>query len=171
MHKLGGAVKTKVGIVRNQDRIDRTDARLLLALAGQPRATAIALADQTGLSRNTVQARLARLEEQGVLDSFERQIPPAILGCPLAAYITVQVTQRLLDEVAAALASIPEVLQVDGISGPIDLLVHVAAADADDLYRIAGQVLAIPGVERTNTALVMRELVSYRITPLLGRAT
>ena len=155
--------------MRNQHRIDPTDARLLLALAGQPRATAIALTGQTGLSRNTVQARLARLEDQGVLDSFERQIPPAILGYPLAAYITTQVTQRRLDEVAAALASIPEVLQVDGISGETDLLVHVAAADADDLYRIAGLVLAIPGVERTNTALVMRELVSYRITPLLQR--
>jgi DNA-binding Lrp family transcriptional regulator len=158
-----------VSIVRKQHRIDPTDARLLLALAGQPRATAIALTGQTGLSRNTVQARLARLEDQGVLDSFERQIPPAILGYPLAAYITTQVTQRRLDEVAAALASIPEVLQVDGISGETDLLVHVAAADADDLYRIAGLVLAIPGVERTNTALVMRELVSYRITPLLQR--
>jgi DNA-binding Lrp family transcriptional regulator len=158
-----------VSIVRKQHRIDPTDARLLLALAGQPRATAIALTGQTGLSRNTVQARLARLEDQGVLDSFERQIPPAILGYPLAAYITTQVTQRRLDEVAAALASIPEVLQVDGISGETDLLVHVAAADADDLYRIAGLVLAIPGVERTNTALVMRELVNYRITPLLQR--
>jgi DNA-binding Lrp family transcriptional regulator len=159
----------KVSIVRNRHRIDSTDARLLLALVDRPRATAMALTGQTGLSRNTVQARLARLEEQGVLDSFERQVPPAALGYPLTAYITTQVIQRRLDEVAAALASIPEVLQVGGISGQTDLLVHVVAADADDLYRIAGQILAIPGVERTNTALVMRELVNYRITPLLQR--
>jgi len=155
--------------MRNVNRIDATDARLLLALVERPRATAIALTGQTGLSRNTVQARLARLEQQGVLDSLERQVPPALLGYPLAAYITTQVTQRRLDEVAAALAGIPEVLQVDGISGDTDLLVHVAAADADDLYRIAGQILAIPGVERTSTALVMRELVGYRISPLLTR--
>lgn len=157
-----------MSIVRNDNRIDPTDARLLLALVERPRATAIALTGQTGLSRNTVQARLAKLE-QGVLDSFERQIPPTMLGYPLTAFITTQVTQRRLDEVAAALAGIPEVLQVHGISGQIDLLVHVVAADADDLYRIAGQILAIPGVERTNTALVMRELVNYRITPLLRR--
>ena len=155
--------------MRNEHRIDTTDARLLLALVTQPRASAVTLAGQTGLSRNTVQARLAGLEARGLLDSFERQVPPAILGYPLTAYITTQVTPRRLDEVAAALASIPEVLQVDGISGQTDLLVHVVAADADDLYRIAGQVLAIPGVERTNTALVMRELLSYRITPLLRR--
>ena len=97
----------KVSILPNQHRIDATDARLLLGLVEQPRATAMALTQQTGLSRNTVQARLARLEEQGVLDSFERQVPPAVLGYPLTAYITTQVTQRRLDEVAAALASIP----------------------------------------------------------------
>ncbi len=96
--------------MRNGARIDQTDARLLLALAERPRATAIALAEQTGLSRNTVQARLAKLEQQGVLDSPERQIPPAMLGYPLTAFITVQVTQRRLDEVAGALAAIPEVL-------------------------------------------------------------
>jgi DNA-binding Lrp family transcriptional regulator len=159
----------KVSIVRNRHRLDPTDARLLLALVTQPRASAVTLTSQTGLSRNTVQARLARLEERGVLNSFERQIPPGALGYPLTAYITTQVTQRRLDEVAAALASIPEVLQVDGISGETDLLVHTVAADADDLYRIAGQILAIPGVERTHTALVMRELVNYRVTPLLQR--
>jgi DNA-binding Lrp family transcriptional regulator len=158
-----------VSIVLNEKCIDPTDARLLLALVEQPRATAIALTGQTGLSRNTVAARIAKLEQQGVLDSVERQIPPAMLGYPLTAFITTQVTQRQLDEVAAALADIPEVLQVHGVSGQTDLLVHVVATNADDLYRIAGQILAIPGVERTNTALVMRDLVNYRITPLLRR--
>ena len=42
--------------------VDATDARLLLALAGSPRASVLALAERLGVSRNTVQARLARLE-------------------------------------------------------------------------------------------------------------
>jgi DNA-binding Lrp family transcriptional regulator len=149
--------------------IDATDARLLRALTERPRATTIALAEELGLSRNTVQARLAKLENGGALTSFERRIDPTAVGYPLLAFITTQVVQRELDAVAEALAGIPEVLQVHGLSGQTDLLVHVVAASADDLYRIAGQVLAIPGVERTNTALVMRELVGYRITPLLDR--
>ncbi|WP_116040378.1 Lrp/AsnC family transcriptional regulator [Amycolatopsis palatopharyngis] len=146
--------------------VDVVDARILLALAEHPRATTLAVADRVGVSRNTVHSRLGRLEKDA-LDSFERRISPAALGHPLAAFITAQVTQRLLDEVAAALADVPEVLQVQGISGPVDLMIQVVARDADDLYRIAGRILAIPGVERTNTALVMRELVDYRITPLL----
>lgn len=149
--------------------LDAIDARLLLELAQHPRATTSALADQVGIARNTAQARLARLEESGVLDSYERRVRPESLGYPLTAFVTVQVTQRRLDEVSTALAAIPEVLQVHGISGPIDLLVHVVAADAEDLYRIAGKILAITGVERSNTALVMRQLVDYRISPLLRK--
>ncbi|MGW2173346.1 Lrp/AsnC family transcriptional regulator [Streptomyces sp. NPDC001705] len=154
----------------SSERIDPTDARLLLALAAQPRATTVALAEASGLSRNTVQARLAALDRTGAVGSFERRVDPAALGCPLAAIVTTQVAQRRLDDVAKALAAIPEVLQVDGLTGDTDLLVHVVAADAEDLYRVAGQILDIPDVERTSTALVMRRLVDYRIAPLLRRS-
>ncbi|MGW3862737.1 Lrp/AsnC family transcriptional regulator [Streptomyces sp. NPDC005047] len=154
----------------SSERIDPTDARLLLALAAQPRATTVALAEASGLSRNTVQARLAALDRTGAVGSFERRVDPAALGSPLAAFVTTQVAQRRLDDVAKALAAIPEVLQVDGLTGDTDLLVHVVAADAEDLYRVAGQILDIPDVERTSTALVMRRLVDYRIAPLLRRS-
>jgi len=149
--------------------LDERDARLLLALAENPRGTVLALADRVGLSRNTVQARLARLEEQGVLGTFERRIDPAALGYPLTAFVTVRVVQRELAAVADALDQVPEVLEVHGLSGEGDLLVHVVARDADDLYRIAGQLLATDGVERTTTSLVMRSLVGFRTAPLLHR--
>lgn len=149
--------------------VDRIDARILQYLTDEPRATTIAVAEHVGVSRNTAQSRLARLEKNGTLNSFERRVAPEALGYPLTAFVTTQVIQRMLDSVATALSGIPEVIEVHGISGPIDLLVHVVAADAEDLYRVAGQILAIPGVERTNTSLVMRQLVDYRIAPLLHR--
>ncbi len=150
-------------------QLDQIDARILGALNEEPRATVIALAVQTGLSRNTVQARLGRLEEQHVLRPLERRIDPGALGYPLTAFVLTSVTQRKLAEVAAALDDIPEVLEVHGLSGVTDLLVHVVARDADDLYRIAGRILDIGGVKKTTTALVMRQLVDYRLTPLLRR--
>ncbi|MGV9867636.1 Lrp/AsnC family transcriptional regulator [Rhodococcus koreensis] len=150
-------------------RADRIDAQVLLALAKAPRATTIALAEQTGLSRNTVQARMGKLDETSALRSFERRIEPAILGYPLQAYILTNVTQRKLDRVGAALDEIPEVLEVLGLSGVADLLIHVAVRDADDLYRVAGDILGIKGVKRTTTALVMREMVDYRISPLIEK--
>jgi DNA-binding Lrp family transcriptional regulator len=55
------------------------------------------------------------------------------------------------------------------MTGEGDLLVQAVARDADDLYRIAGLLLAIDGVERTTTALVMRRLVDHRVTALVER--
>jgi DNA-binding Lrp family transcriptional regulator len=149
--------------------LDALDATLLRALAGAPRATVQALAAATGAARNTVHSRLARFEDEGVLRSFECRIDPAALGYSLTAFISITLQQQRLDEVGEALAGIPEVLEVFGISGGIDLLAQVAARDADDLYRIAGQILATPGVERTETALAMRHMVPFRLAPLLER--
>lgn len=149
--------------------LDATDARLLMLLGENPRSTGVELAARLGLARNTVQARLARWESAGVLGSFDRRVDPRALGYPLSAYVATIVDQHRLDSVVAELAEIPEVTEVCGMTGPTDLTVKVVARDADDLYRIAGQILRIPGVERTNMGLVMRELVGPRTTPLLAR--
>jgi DNA-binding Lrp family transcriptional regulator len=154
----------------NVPDVDATDARLLLALSEDPRATVMALSQRLGLARNTVQARLSRLESSGALAPFEMRVRPEALGYRLGAYVTVQVVQRSLAEVSDALAHIPEVLEVTGLSGVADLLVEVVARDADDLWRITEQVLAIPGVQRTDTALALRRFVDHRVTGLLERA-
>jgi DNA-binding Lrp family transcriptional regulator len=154
----------------NVPEMDATDARLLLVLAEDPRASVMALSQRLGLARNTVQARLTRLESSGALAPLDRRVRPEALGYRLGAYVTVQVTQRSLAEVSDGLAHIPEVLEVTGLSGVADLLVQVAAKDADDLWRITEQVLAIPGVQRIDTALAMRRFVDHRLTPLLERA-
>ncbi|WP_227998760.1 Lrp/AsnC family transcriptional regulator [Nocardia australiensis] len=149
--------------------LDSTDARLLLELATNPRATGVELAARLGLSRNTVQARLSRWEANGALGGFERRVEPRALGYPLSAFVAVVVDQHQLDSAVDELAEVPEVTEVCGMTGSTDLTVRVVARDADDLYRIAGQILKIPGVERTNMALVMRQLVGPRTAPLLDR--
>src|SRR3712207_9580561 len=105
--------------------VDATDARLLLALAEDPRASVMALSQRLGLARNTWQARLSRLEANGVLAPLDRRVRPEALGYRLGAYMTVQVVQRSLAEVGDALARIPEIIAVTGLSGTVDLLVEV----------------------------------------------
>ncbi|UVF76792.1 Lrp/AsnC family transcriptional regulator [Gordonia mangrovi] len=153
--------------MRKQLRFDATDRGILRALIRAPRATTSALAERTGLSRNTVQSRLTRWEGAEVLHGFDRRIDTEALGYSITAYVFTEVTQRRLAEVSAALERIPEVVEVLGLSGATDLLVQVVARDADDLYRVAGLILDIDGVQRSTTALRMRTLVGYRLDQLL----
>ncbi|MDJ0323992.1 Lrp/AsnC family transcriptional regulator [Cryobacterium sp. PH31-AA6] len=150
--------------------LDRVDLQLLRALCVDPRSTFVALAQQLRLSRNTVQARMARLEESKAFLSFDRRISPVALGYPLTAFIEVHVQQKRLAQIIAELTLIPEIVQAHGMSGPTDILVRVVCTDADDLFRIDGTILACEGVDRTETSLAMGELIPYRVTPLLDRA-
>ena len=60
------------------------------------------------------------------------------------------------------LARIPEILEGYGLTGSADILLRVVASDAEDLFRINGQILACDGVDRTDTALAMAELIPLR---------
>jgi DNA-binding Lrp family transcriptional regulator len=148
---------------------DPIDLDLLRALAADPRASYVALADRLGLSRNTVQARMTQLEADGAFLSFDRRVDTHGLGYPLTAFITVVVRQRELSRIVEDIAAIPEVVQAHGLSGHADLLAIVVCRDTDDLFRVDALLLAIDGVVRTETALSMGELLPYRVQPLLEK--
>ncbi|MCK9792785.1 Lrp/AsnC family transcriptional regulator [Isoptericola sp. 4D.3] len=149
---------------------DAVDLSLLTALTDDPRATIAALAERLRLSRNTVHARMARLEESGAFLDFDRRINPQFLGHPLTAFLEVEVRQKELGRIVDALVEIPEVVQAFGRSGTADLRVQVVCRDTDHLFRIDAAILAIDGVERTETSLSMGELIPYRIRPLIETA-
>ena len=147
--------------------LDDVDLKLLLALAANPRATTVALAESLQLSRNTVQARMTALTRAGAFLDYDRCIDPVAAGYPLVAFTTLHVRQQMLVPIVEALARIPEIVQAHGLSGSADLLVRIVCTSAEDLFRVNAEMLAVPGVERAETAMGISEVIPYRITPLL----
>ena len=168
MHSGGRGIRARL---RHMPELDGTDARILLALREDARLSGVELAQRLGLSRNTVQARLARLESGDALGGIDRRVEQRALGYPLTAFVTVRADQHRLPSIEHELAAIPEVVEVHGIAGENDVLIRIAAKDADDLYRIAGVILSVPGVDRTEIALSVREMIAYRTAPLLQKLT
>ena len=78
--------------------------------------------------------------------------------------------QAEIPRITAELSRIPEVVQAHGLSGQIDLLVRVACRDTQHLFDTDARILAIENVERTETSLVMGEVIAYRVTPLMELA-
>ncbi|WP_119697567.1 Lrp/AsnC family transcriptional regulator [Microbacterium halotolerans] len=149
---------------------DHVDLELIAALADDPRTTVVSLADRLHLSRNTVQARMARLDGSGVFRSFERSLSTVALGFPLEAYISVGVRQAKLPQITTEMARIPEIVQAHGMSGQTDLMTFVACRDARHLFDVDARILSIEGVDRTETSLVMSEAVPYRVSGLMELA-
>lgn len=150
--------------------LDRVDLELLIALSEDPRTTVVALAERLRLSRNTIQARMARLEQTGVFESYERSFSTEVLGFPLQAFISIGVRQTELPRIIAELSRVPEIVQAHGLSGSIDIMARVACRDARHLFDTDARILSIEGVERTETSLAMGEVIPFRVAGLIGLA-
>jgi len=148
--------------------LDGLDAKILLALIETPDATTVALAQRLSVSRNTIQARLQKLND-GVLDSFQRRISPRALGYEVTAFMNASIRQGYDKETMAALSEIDEVIEIYATTGDADLRLTVVATSPDDLYRVNQLILDIPGIVRTSTAVVLREFLGYRTKALLQR--
>ena len=92
--------------------IDRLDAALIELLAAEPRVGALEASRRLGVARGTVQARLDRLQDRGVITGYGPEVDPAALGYEVTAFITLEIRQvGGHDPVAERLAAIPEVLE------------------------------------------------------------
>ncbi|MDP5227077.1 MULTISPECIES: Lrp/AsnC family transcriptional regulator [Arthrobacter] len=152
------------------NNLDATDLKILLELVKDPRVQISELSEILGIARNTAQARLRRLQRNGVLEGGGREIDLAAVGYDVVAFVTIEVTHRELDAVIAALRVIAQVLEVHEISGRGDLWVRLAATDTRNLQSALRQVLRIKGVIRTETVLALHTHIPYRTGPLLARA-
>lgn len=148
--------------------LDGLDAEILLALVEEPDATTVSLAQRLSVSRNTIQARLQKLDA-GVLESFQRRITPRALGYEVTAFMNASIRQGYDKETMKKLAEIPEIIEIFATTGDADLRITVAATSPEDLYRVNHLILDIPGIVRTSTAVVLREFLGYRTKPLLER--
>ncbi|MFJ2742476.1 Lrp/AsnC family transcriptional regulator [Streptomyces sp. NPDC087440] len=153
--------------------VDELDTRILRLLIEEPRTSVREYARILGIARGTLQARLDRLERDGVITGTGPTLSPAALGHPVLAFVHVEVTQGHLDEVGEALAGVPEIVEAFSITGGGDLMTRVVARDAGHLEDVIQRLIQVPGVVRTRTEVALRERVPHRLLPLveaIGRA-
>ena len=147
--------------------LDALDVDLLAALRAAPRAGVLELARLTGVARATVQSRLARLEQAGVVTGYGPDVDLAAAGYPVAAFVTLEIAQGGLEEVAASLAAVPGVLEAYATTGTGDVLCRVAAAGMDELQRTLLALSSCPGVVRSTSVVALSQVVAPRVLPLL----
>lgn len=152
--------------------VDRLDAALMDLLAAAPRMGVLECSRRLGVARGTVQARLDRLQERGVIASLGPEIDPGALGYTVMAFLTLEIRQAGgHDPVAEGLGRIPEVLEAHTITGGGDVLCRIVGRSNQDLQRVIDAVVAVEGVVRTSTVIALDTPIPTRILPLLHQAT
>jgi DNA-binding Lrp family transcriptional regulator len=122
------------------------------------------------VARGTVQARLAKLTERGVIRGFGPELDPHRMGYPLMAFVFLQITQGRLSDAVSVLDAVPEVLEATATSGPSDLLCRVVARDTEHLQDIVNRILSNPAIRRSTSYIALSEQIPYRTGPLLEAA-
>lgn len=125
------------------------------------------IAQQVGVARNTAQARLDRLLARGVIVGFGPDIALRQVGYTVSAFVNLEVSQPGESDVDEALLAIPEIVEAYMTTGPSDLVCRVVAYDNDHLGQLLSQILAIPGVSRVTSSLVLATRIAPRVLPLI----
>jgi len=134
---------------------EEKDALILRELRRDSSRPISEIASDLDLPRTTVQERVKKLVQSGVIKRFTLQTDYAKLGKPVTVFILVSflagsgVSQR---EAAQEIAEIPDIFEVHVISGDWDI---IAKARGESIQSIGELVLDkirnVKGVERTLT--------------------
>jgi DNA-binding Lrp family transcriptional regulator len=149
--------------------IDALDAHLIALLRAEPRVGVLEASRRLGVARGTVQARLDKLVERGVVRSFGPEVDPAALGYDVTAFVTLEISQpRGHSVLTEHLAAVPEVLEAHTITGSGDVLLRVVARSNADLQRVIDTIVTADGIMRSSSVIALETQVPYRIDPLVA---
>lgn len=148
--------------------LDRFDAAILTALAEDGRMSVTELASRIGLSKSPTQARLRRLEADGVILGYRALLDPIRLGLDHVAFVEVRLNdtrEAALRQFNAAVAQVPEIEQAHMIASSFDYLLKVRTRDMARYRAFLGEVISdLPHVASTSTYVAM-EAVKETMLP------
>lgn len=140
--------------------LDRFDRAILAVLAEDGRISIADLGRRIGLSKSPTQARLRRLEAEGIITGYRALIDPIRLGLDHVAFVEVRLDDTRESALAAfnaAVAKVGEIEQVHLIAGNFDYLMKVRTRSMADYRRVLAEVIStLPHVSSTSTYVAMQ---------------
>jgi len=140
-------------------QLSQKDRELLALLGENARMPVATLARRLGLSRTTVQARLERLEREGVIAGYSVRLSDVYLAGLIRAHVLITITPKALSMVTAELMALAEVKALHSVNGPYDLIAIIASPSIADLDRLIDLIGELPGVERTLSSIILSDRI------------
>ena len=131
------------------------DTRILRALREDARRSNRQLARELGVAATTVGNRLADLEKSGVVRGYRADVDYAKLGLGLVAVTRIKARGEALPAIVRSLTSHPSLTHVYEITGEFDVMVIGRFANESEMNREIKSMLSMPGIEGTNTSIVL----------------
>ncbi|MGE0210931.1 MAG: Lrp/AsnC family transcriptional regulator [Parvibaculaceae bacterium] len=140
----------------------RKDEELIALLRINAREPVASLARKLGLSRSTVQDRLKRLESDGTIAGYFVRLSEEVRRGGIRSWVTLEIEPRRSADVTRALMKLPQIETLHTVSGKFDCVALVRASSAEEMDKLLDHVGLIPGVTRTESAVILSTKLDRR---------
>ncbi|MGB7904347.1 MAG: Lrp/AsnC family transcriptional regulator [Steroidobacteraceae bacterium] len=135
--------------------MDDLDRQLIGLLRGNARVSAATMARTLRVARGTVQNRIARLEQEGVIAGYTVRLAAPDDGRRITALTLIAVEGNTADKVLRSLRGDASVAALHTTNGRWDIIAELRADTLDDFDRVLSRIRRIEGVANTETNLLL----------------
>jgi Lrp/AsnC family transcriptional regulator, leucine-responsive regulatory protein len=136
--------------------LDSIDLQILSILQVNGRIPLVKLGEHVGLSAPSVNERVKKLEDSGVIIGYHASVDARRLGKDVSAFIGVSIghpkTIALFEE---AVALLEDVLECHHVTGQHTVILKVKTENTASLEQLISTIRSIEGVARTETMVVL----------------
>ena len=144
--------------------MDGIDGQIVALLRENARRSFQDIGKRVSLSAPAVKRRVDRLERKGVIRGYSATVNPAAFGWHAHAFVELFCEGRMSGaEVREAVGAHPEVEGAYTIAGAPSAIIHVRAADTQHLEEALERIRETPGVQRTQTQVVLSTLFEHPV--------
>lgn len=155
---------------RSAAPLDPYEKRILRLLQEDASLSNAEIAERIGLSASPCWRRIDRLEREGFIKRRVAILDRRKVGLNAQIFAQVKLNahgRANLDEFAAAIRDLPEVLECYVLMGSVDFLLRIVAPDIEAYERLFFNRLSqLPGVQEVNSIVALSEIKSTTALPL-----
>lgn len=139
--------------------MDKIDYKIIELLQKNARFPLKHLAEEVYLSTPAVSARIEKLEEAGIIRGYSVDVNPLKLGYNIKAFINLEMSPKQKPEFYPFIASCPNVLECNCVTGKYSMLIKVAYHTTLELDAFIGELQKFGNTE---TQIVFSTPVEHR---------
>ena len=139
--------------------MDATDQQILTLLIENARMSYSEIGERIGLSRVAVKARVAAMEQRGVIEEYTTIVNPQKISGAISAFFDIEAMPEALPQVVEALRQNDCVTQIYRTTGRCRLHVHAVASSQEEMEElVCRQLDRLPGIVKSDCSIILSRM-------------
>lgn len=136
--------------------MDTLDQNLLGLLRVNSRMSVATLAKKLDVSRGTIDNRIQKLEERGIIRGYTVRLRPEVETEDIVAWMSIAVEGHETRKIVSLLMGEPSVAGLHDTNGRWDLLAELRVPTIDQLSEVLDRLRTLKGIAATETSIHLK---------------